>query len=396
MSTVSYSKSNAALRLTGYYTTFFAVYGITIPLWPRWLESQISLEYVGIVLGFSYWLKLIVVPTTSWIADVVGDRRRVMIALSLVLVAGLAVLPTVDGWMFYALIWGIAGAALSTGIPLSDGLTMRAGQLLGVEFGKVRRWGSVSFIVSSIVVGVLADELGISAIYFAMVVTSLFLVIGAFTVPRLHTKPIKTKVPIFEPLKLPNFSLFLVTVSLLLATHAVLYGFSAIYWKSLGYSNLSITLFWLVGVGSEIIMFSLSGRLIARFGAMPMIAVAALGGVVRWLLLAYGTDVISISIGQSLHSLTFALLYMSLIAYMSKRVPPAISASAQGLYDSLSMGVFFGVLTMAGGFLFKISPAYSFMLMAGCSAAGGLLAVLLLIRVRRYEVATKRPLKPME
>ena len=317
--------------------------------------------------------------------EITGDRRRVMIALACIVLAGLALLPWLDSWILYMVIWGIAGAALSTGIPLSDGLTMRLGQLLDIEFGAVRRWGSVSFMVVSLGVGALADQFGLDAIYASIVAASVLLLIAAWFCPKVYTEPEPSSAPFFKPLQLPNFPLFLVTVSLLLATHAALYGFSAIYWKSLGYSNTVITILWVMGVIAEIIMFSLSGRLIGRFGAMPMIIVAGSGGIVRWTLLAFGESLPVIGFAQILHALTFALLYMSLIAYMTKRVPPSISASAQGLYDSLSMGVFFGLLTMMAGFLFEIDPAYSFLLMTGCSVVGLGLAILLLTRVRAYE-----------
>jgi len=385
MTQINYTRKQAATRLTAYYTSFFAVYGIAIPLWPRWLEAQISLEYVGIVLGASYWLKLLVVPVASSIADIVGDRRRVMICLSLMVLSGLVILPFLEGWVPYAIVWGLAGAALSTGIPLSDGLTMRLGQLIGVEFGKVRRWGSVSFIVVSLGVGALADYFGLDAIYISLLFTAALLIGAAFIVPKVHTPSDSNKVPIFRPLSLPNFPLFLITVALLLSTHAALYGFSAIYWKSVGYSNTTITLLWIVGVVAEIGMFSISGRLIDRFGAMPMIICAAVGGIVRWTLLAATTQLPILILAQALHAFTFALLYMSLIAYMTKRIPASISASAQGLYDSLSMGIFFGILTMLAGTLYKVEPSYSFLLMAVCSSIGLGLAILLLVKVRRFE-----------
>ncbi|MFT6556647.1 MFS transporter [Sneathiella sp.] len=394
MTSVPYSSKSAELRLTGYYSAFFAVYGIAIPLWPRWLEGQVSLENVGLVLGLSYWLKLVVVPVTSWVADTTGDRRRVMIALALIVFIGLLILPHMNGWVSYLVIWGIAGAALSTGIPLSDGLTMRLVQLLDLEFGTVRRWGSVSFMAVSLGVGALADWGGLDAIYYSILAASVLLLIAAYFTPRIYTKPDQGKAPFFKPLSLPNFPLFVVTVALLLSTHAALYGFSAIYWKSLGYSNTVITILWIVGVIAEIIMFSVSGRLIKRFGAMLMIIVAGLGGVVRWTLLAYATDLPVLVFAQLLHALTFALLYMSLIAYMTKRIPPAISASAQGLYDSLSMGVFFGILTMLAGYLFEIDPQYSFLLMTGCALLGVGLAVILLVRVRSYEKGLEQDERP--
>ena len=388
MSQTDYTKRSAHIRLSVYYIAFFSVGGIVLPLWPRWLEQQVSLEYVGLVLGASYWAKLLFVPATSWIADVTGNRKTILLGLALLLMLGLAVLPAMDGWLFYVFVWGAAGAAFTSAIPLSDGLTLRAQQTLGVDFGRARLWGSLSFIVFALLVGTAADLYGIDAIYVAMLITVLFLILASITLPNIKTIPDKGKVPFFRPLSLPNFPLFVVTVSLLVSTHAGLYGFSSIHWDSLGFSNAEITLFWVTGVTAEIGMFAISGRLIRRFGAIPMIIAAALGGMVRWTVLGAATSMAILFCAQILHALTFALLYMAFIAYIGKRVPPAISASAQGLYDSLAMGIFFGIFTIASGWLYQINGSYSFYFMASLSTIGFILACILLVRVRRQERET--------
>ncbi|MDF2365856.1 MFS transporter [Sneathiella sp.] len=382
---VDYSKRSAHLRMSLYYVAFFSVYGIAIPLWPRWLEHYISVEYVGIVMGAAYWAKLIFVPMTSWIADVTGNRKNILIALALFVTTALILLPNVEGWVFYALIWGAAGAALSSAVPLSDGLTLRAQQTIGIDFGKARLWGSLSFIAFSLLVGGAADLYGIDAIYVAMLLTAVFLLLVSFLLPGIRTEPDAGKVPFFRPLALPNFPLFVITVSLLLSTHAGLYGFSAIHWANLGYTNAEITLFWVIGVVAEIGMFAISGRLIGRFGATPMIVIAAFGGMVRWLLLAIASSPFIIGFAQTLHALTFALLYMAFIAYIGKRVPPAISASAQGLYDSLAMGIFFGIFTIAAGWLHQQDGSYNFLFMSLLSSIGLVLALILWRQVRRYD-----------
>ncbi|WP_273543362.1 MFS transporter [Sneathiella sedimenti] len=385
MVVADYSKRSAYSRMSLYYIAFFSVYGIAIPLWPRWLEHHISIEYVGVVMGAAYWAKLVFVPMTSWIADVTGNRKSILIALALFVVAALIVLPHMEGWVLYALIWGAAGAALSSAVPLSDGLTLRAQQTIGIDFGKARLWGSLSFIVFSLLVGATADWYGIDAIYVAMLLTAAFLLLVSLFLPGIRTEPDKGKAPFFKPLALPNFPLFVVTVSLLLSTHAGLYGFSAIHWANIGYTNAEITLFWVIGVVAEIGMFAISGWLIGRFGATPMIAVAALGGMVRWLLLAFASSPLIIGLAQTLHALTFALLYMAFIGYIGKRVPPAISASAQGLYDSLAMGVFFGIFTIAAGWLHQLDGSYNFLFMSSLSAIGLVLALILWRRVWRFD-----------
>ncbi len=380
-----YSRRSAHLRMSLYYVAFFSVYGIAIPLWPRWLEHYISVEYVGIVMGAAYWAKLIFVPMTSWIADVTGNRKSILISLALFVIAALILLPYMDGWFLYALIWGAAGAALSSAVPLSDGLTLRAQQTIGIDFGKARLWGSLSFIAFSLLVGAMADQYGIDTIYVAMLLTGAFLLFVSFLLPGIRTQPEEGKVPFFRPLALPNFPLFVVTVSLLLSTLAGLFGFCAFLWSNLCYTNAEITLFCVIGVVAEIGMFAVSGRLIGRFGATPMIAVAALGGMVRWLLLAIASSPIIIGLAQMLHALTFALLYMAFIAYIGKRVPPAISASAQGLYDSLAMGVFFGIFTIAAGWLHQQDGSYNFLFMSLLSAIGLVLALILWRQVRCYD-----------
>lgn len=336
-------------------------------------------------MGVSYWAKLIFVPATSWIADSTGNRKFILLALSLFLICGLALLPFVEGWLFYAIIWGAAGAALSSAIPLSDGLTLRAQQTIGIDFGRARLWGSLSFIVFSLIVGGATDYFGLEAIYAAMILTALFLIFASFLLPGLHTPPDPGKASFFAPLSLPNFPLFIVTVALLLSTHAGLYGFASIHWNRLGFSNTEITVFWVIGVTAEIGMFAVSGRLIGRFGAIPMIIAAAIGGVARWILIGVTSSVLVLVFAQILHATTFALLYMAFIAYIGKRVPPAISASAQGLYDTLAMGVFFGVFTIGAGWLYQKEGAYSFYFMAVLSFVGLILACILLKRVRAHE-----------
>lgn len=386
MPETTYSKRSAYGRLSLFYIAFFAVYGISIPLWPRWLEHHVSLEYVGLVLGAAYWAKLIVVPLTSWIADVTGNRKIILICLAAVVIFGLALLGLVEQWWFYVIIWGVAGATLSSGVPLSDGLTLRAHQSLGLDFGRARLWGSLSFIVFSVAVGWAADHYGINAIYTAILLTAGFLLVASLLLPGIHTPTEKGKSPFFKPLALPNFPLFLITVALLLSTHAGLYGFSAIHWSQLGFSNAEITLFWVIGVVAEIGMFAISGRLLERFGAMPMIILCALGGMLRWAMLGFLTSAVLIACAQVLHAFTFALLYMSFIAYIGKRVPPAIAASAQGLYDSLGTGIFFGVFTIIAGWLYEhMGGAYCFYAMSAISGGGFVLACILRTRVRRYE-----------
>ncbi len=380
------ARKAAYYRLSGYYILFFAVYGIAVPLWPRWLEGFLSAREVGIVLATAYWLKLLYVPISSYLADKSGDRRQILITLAAIFLAGILVLPVTTDWVLVAVIWGLCGAALTSIIPLSDGLTILADQKLGLDFGRTRLWGSLSFIVFSLLVGKIVDLTGRETIYIAILIAASGLFLFSFMLPRLKTdRSSGGKTSLLAPLKLNNFPLFVTTAALLLSSHAALYGFASIHWKANGYNNTEITLFWVIGVVVEVIVFLKGSLLVSRIGAMPMISIAAIGGTLRWTLLANFTSPVLVVIAQAMHGLTFALLYMAVMAYVGKRVPIEIAASAQGLFDMLAMGIFFGFFTRMSGYLYELDPGYVFYAMTILSAIGGILSFILLYRVRKSE-----------
>ncbi len=73
---------------------------------------------------------------------------------------------------------------------------------------------------------------------------------------------------------------------------AAYYGFSALHWQAAGLSEATIGWLWAEGVAVEVLLFALSGAVMARASPAALLMLAALAGMLRWTVLASSTDLI--------------------------------------------------------------------------------------------------------
>src|SRR3546814_2982411 len=111
-----------------------------------------------------------------------------------------------------------------------------------------------------------------------------------------------------------------------------------------------------------------------------MLLLGALAGVVRWTLLAAGTDLAVLFAAQALHAFTFGAAHLGAIAFIARAAPAGLSATAQTLYTTLAMGGTFTIVTPLAGPLFEAFGGQAYYAMAGLSVAGAAAALLLLRR----------------
>ena len=111
-------------------------------------------------------------------------------------------------------------------------------------------------------------------------VAGLLIMLGLSLLP-LHPAPgsckgERAKASLLVTLRSAPVRRFLLITALLQGSHAAYYGFSAIYWKSAGYSGTLIGYLWALGVVAEIAMFAADKRFLQRFGAQTLFLVGPL------------------------------------------------------------------------------------------------------------------------
>ena len=263
--------------------------------------------------------------------------------------------------------WGILFVSIlffsvwSPLIPLGESLTMLGsyvpkGKITGREtdYGRLRLWGSITFIITAIGTGYLLTEETIEIVYH-IILASLALVITV-TIFLPPTQAPATKNTWFAPLKVlqdKRFLIFIAASALIQASHSVYYAFGTINWKTQGYSETIIGLLWAEGVVAEIIIFIFGTRLISILGPSKMIILGGIAGIFRWVLTSEANGLALLVILQALHGFTFGATHLGAIYFIFRRFPNNLSASAQGVYSSIVMGLALGLTIVASGKLYS-------------------------------------------
>lgn len=361
-----------SFRLSLNFAAIFLAIGIAMPFWPVWLESRgMSAAEIGLLLAVGSWIRIVSNPLIAQAVDRHGHRRRALIALS----AGaftfylLFFLPGGFWWLFA--VTALAGVFFGAIVPIADNLTMLAVQAHRLDYGRIRLWGSITFILAAIGGGILL--LGRSADLILWLMCGAFAVatVASFALPEIDAPRAQPRqVAALRLLRNRDYLLVLVACGVPQLSHVVMYGFGTLHWRSLGIPEDVIGWLWAEAVIAEIVLFAVSGALAARLGALRLLVLAGLAGLVRWTLTAIADDPIELVLLQPLHAFTFAAAHIATMHLIVRAVSPAFGATAQGLYSALAIGAGMAVMMPIAGWLFTRLGGDAFMVMAGVSALG--------------------------
>jgi PPP family 3-phenylpropionic acid transporter len=263
-------------------------------------------------------------------------------------------------------------------MPLGDSMTLAAVRNEGLDYGRVRVWGSVSFILAATGGGALlalAPPAGRSGneVLLLVLLASVLLLAGCLAIPPAAAPlgPIRARWAAVGRLAADRrFWLFVASAAALQSSHQLYYGFGTLYWRGLGFSDTVIGILWAEGVVAEIVLFWYSAPFVARLGPLGLMALGGAAGIVRWSLMGLLPGLAAAAALQLLHALTFGASHLGAMHFMARSVPPGAAASAQSLYAALSAGLGSGLVMLAAGALYAAYGGEAYPFMALLSAAG--------------------------
>lgn len=372
-----------AARLGTFYAAAFLVVGIQLPFWPVWLAGHgLDVQQIATIFAAAIWAKVIATPVLGALADRVGLRRTVMVALAAIACVAYAALWPVSGfWPLLALNL-VAGVAQSALMPLGDSITLAAVRERGLDYGRIRVWGSVSFIVAAIGAGTvlaLAPPAGIGGnqVLALVLAASAVLLVACLAVPAIdrpaaaiRSRWAASHADLRRLAGDRRFWLLAVSAAALQASHQLYYGFGTLYWRELGFSDAVIGVLWAEGVIAEIALFWYGAPLVARLGPLGLMALGGIAGIARWSLMGLVPELAAAAALQLLHACTFGASHLGAMHMMARSVPPGAGASAQSLYAALSAGLGSGLVMLVAGALYAAYGGQAYPFMALLSAAG--------------------------
>lgn len=377
-SAVSRPPGSPAVRLGVFYAATFLVVGIQLPFWPIWLAGRgLDPQQIAFVFAAAIWAKVIATPLLGGLADRLGRCQAVMVALAGIGCLGYAALWPAAGFWPILVLNLVAGAAQSALMPLGDSITIAAVRAQRLDYGRVRVWGSLSFILAAVGSGsilgmVPAATAGGNEVLLLVLFASALLFVACLAMPA-SERSIRGR-PRWSALAQVaadrRFWLFVVSASALQASHQLYYGFGTLYWRKLGFSDTVIGALWAEGVVAEIVLFWFSAPIVARLGPLGLMAMGGVAGIIRWSLIGILPGLGAAVMLQLLHAGSFGAAHLGAMHFMARSVPPNAGASAQSLYAALSAGLGSGLVMLAAGWLYTAYGGAAYPFMALLSAAG--------------------------
>ncbi|AHG19052.1 3-phenylpropionic acid transporter [Chania multitudinisentens RB-25] len=340
------------------YFTYFFSFGIFLPFWSVWLKGEgIPPETIGILLGAGLAARfvgsLLIVPRVKDPAHLV-TALRLLALLALAFAIGFAF---GNGWAWLLLVIVGFNLFFSPLVPLTDALAATWQRQITLDYGRVRLWGSLAFVMGSALTGKLVSAWGHEAILYSLLLGILAMLLGMLLKPSVMPQgetltQSKAARSWRELLSEGPVWRFLLCVTLLQGAHAGYYSFASIYWQDAGYSAETIGYLWSLGVVAEVIIFASSNFLFRRWNARNLLLLSAVCGLLRWGLMASTTELGGLILMQVLHCGSFTVCHLAAMRFIAARQGPEV-IRLQAVYSALAMGGGIAVMTVLAGFLFE-------------------------------------------
>ncbi len=368
-----------ALRLAFFYGAIFGSVGIFLPFWPIWLESRgLSTVEIGLIIGASFWPRIVTSLVVPNLADRLGQRRLAMtLSTALTLIGLLAFAWVSDFWLFMLLSL-ITGATWSCILPLGDAISLNHIANTALDYGRIRLWGSITFICMSIIGGFALERAGASMIFILLVGTMVLTLIACLTMPESDGGPAGRGSTNLRHLFIRgDLWILVIASSMIQASHTLLYNFGSIHWRTAGLSETTIGWLWAEGVIAEVFFFFVSARLITRFSLQHLLIIAGMLAACRWVLNGLSASLPLLIFTQALHAASFALTFLATLHYLRETTPSELQASAQGFYAAVGFAPISGLISLISGWLYGAAGGQAFFVMAAMASIGTALAFLL-------------------
>lgn len=338
-------------KISGFYFLYYAVVGAFMPYWSLYLEAQgFNRATIGVLASITVLTRIFAPIAWGWLADRTGKRMRwVRLAtlMECIIWLSIFILPNTLGYL--VILMFVFSFFQNAILAQFEAVTLFwLGEQRDSLYGKVRRWGSIGFIAAVFILGKLFDVISIDYLPILLMLIAVLTWTWSWQIGEPLQAPAAQKKlsSIFPVLKQPQVWRFFSIEFLLLLSHAPFYSFYSNYLKDYGYSTGMTGLLWSLGVLAEIVMFSQSRYLIARFQQPQLIALCLIMTSIRWILVASFPQFLSIQmIAQCLHAFSFGLFHVIAMQVIFHHFLPVQQGRAQALYSTMwGLGVALGSL----------------------------------------------------
>lgn len=351
------------------YVLWFFGLGIYVPYFPIWLTDRgFDASTIGVLLAVPMVVRIIAITPVTHVGDgPLGARRTFLLIATGAAFAYLGLMLT-DGFWSVAIVLTLVSMCVAGGVPILDAIVLNGIDRHGLDYGRIRFWGSTSWLAANLAGGAVLGQLPPAILPPLLAGLAALAAISALAMPLDGGAARKQGDADGRAPSLRLFIVFAIGIALIQGAHAFLLGFSTLMWQGMGYTAPQIGILWSVGILIEMAFF-LWGTRAARLAApIPMILIGAACGAVRWILMGFEpTSPLIITLLQSSHFLTYAAVHLATMNWLARY---SIGRTRRSGWIATAISIAMALSTILSGTLFEHVGGRGFFVMTLLSLAG--------------------------
>ena len=376
-------------RLSGFYFAYFALLGGVAPFLSLYFESLgFAPARIGELVAIPMLMRCIAPNLWGWLGDATGQRLLIVRVGALLTALCFAGIFWRQDYWWLAAIMALHSFFWHAVLPQFEAITLAHLGSQSARYSQLRLWGSVGFILTVVLLGLLLQRAGMAVYPMAMFGIMLLIAVCSTLVPPPPRQPASAAVAgdgFLRRLRQPGVPAFFVAVALMQLSHGPYYTFLSIHLEALGYSRGLIGLLWALGVLAEIVLFMFMHRLLAWISLRQLLVVSFALAALRWLLLGtLAEEMLVLLFAQLLHAATFGAFHVASIHLVQQRFGERYQGQGQALYATLA-GIGGALGALCSGYAWAgMGPTLTFAAAALAAFVG-----MLLLLLRLHDQSTK-------
>ena len=367
------------------YFLQFAVNGVFLPFWILYLTGVKNLTVLEASSIFSM-LYLARFLGGIFLSPYLLKRYNISLSLKISVIAGVLLAISygaTNSTIILTIITFMFGLVYYTVAPFIESLASLFLKEEGIDYGKARTWGSVSFTLVGIAAGGVIGYAGSIALYYILIMLLVLYMIFMFLPqPKLvHTLSVNkgdnrnTGILYSWVLKDKNALLLILVIFLYQLSHTAYNNYNALYLES-----MNINAKWLSGlilnisVIAAILFFIFSKKIIGKIKPTQLLVFCGIGAIIRWLMLAIFHNIYVFVVMQTFHAITFAVGHIAFILILNNRFNTEKIIDMQILYTAICYQLSMTIGLYIMGAIWDINSSLVFYVSAGIALVGTIFA----------------------
>lgn len=335
----------------------YATMVMLISYFPLYFESiGFTKLQIGAIYSVGPFLSIIANLAVGVLSDRTKSLRRILTLLYCGQILALALLlPQKE----FGIMAGIMSLFYLFQTPINsmlDSVSLLAADQMKRSFPSIRMFGSLGYAICAVAFGYLLSTYGSDlTIAIGLCTIGVSLIFSFFIGDFQATLKKFEFTGLWALLRRRETVAFFALIMIVSVAHRMNEGFLAIAMREIGADDSVIGFAWLASAISEIPMFFLLAKFGHRYRELPLLAIASFMYVIRLGLLSFASDPWMMVVIQVMHSVTFAIFYITALRCLQALIPDEYRSSAQAVFAVVWSGIAGLIAGTLGGWLYDVA-----------------------------------------